>query len=169
MAHEFLSNLKGRKRSIIENSIFSAFLDILNCNIHHPLAQTLIECYDAEMDAFIFTGQPLKFCNKEIEKGIGLSFEGKKVNFKKVDIVPQILCKYFEMVNGNVRIKKESIGANKKNEDEETRSSFRISRSLLLEKLKLMGVDEKLKLMTSFVYQFFTCSTSISFHPVTNI
>ncbi|CAK7338230.1 unnamed protein product [Dovyalis caffra] len=56
--HEFLSNLEGNKRSIIQSSIFSAFLDIPKRSIRPSMAHALIERYDAEMDAFILAGQP---------------------------------------------------------------------------------------------------------------
>uniref|UniRef100_A0A6M2FAS3 Aminotransferase-like plant mobile domain-containing protein n=1 Tax=Populus davidiana TaxID=266767 RepID=A0A6M2FAS3_9ROSI len=140
--HEFLSNLKGKKRSIIENSIFSAFLDIPRCPINRNLVAALIECYDSEKDAFIVAGQPLKFCGKEIEKCIGLSFEGKRVDMNILEghIDPQIVWKYFKIVNGNARIKEKSTDASNEKDDGEIKSSFVISESLLLQKLNLMSV-----------------------------
>ncbi|XP_034907764.1 uncharacterized protein [Populus alba] len=143
--HEFLSNLKGKKRSIIENSIFSAFLDIPRCPINRNLVAALIECYDSEKDAFIVAGQPLKFCGKEIEKCIGLSFEGKRVdmNILGEHIDPQIVWKYFKIVNGNARIKEKSTDASNEKDDGEIKSSFVISESLLLQKLNLMSVGGK--------------------------
>ncbi|XP_011033450.1 PREDICTED: uncharacterized protein LOC105131928 isoform X5 [Populus euphratica] len=143
--HEFLSNLKGKKRSIIENSIFSAFLDIPRCPINRNLTAALIECYDSEKDAFIVAGQPLKFCGKEIEKCIGLSFEGKRVDMNILggDIDPQIAWKYFEIVKGNARIKEKPTDASNEKVDGETRSPFLISESLLLQKLNHMSVGGK--------------------------
>ncbi|KAJ6914355.1 hypothetical protein NC651_016581 [Populus alba x Populus x berolinensis] len=143
--HEFLSNLKGKKRSIIENSIFSAFLDIPRCPINRNLVAALIEFYDSEKDAFIVAGQPLKFCGKEIEKCIGLSFEGKRVDMNILGghIDPQIVWKYFKIVNGNARIKEKSTDASNEKDDGEIKSSFVISESLLLQKLNLMSVGGK--------------------------
>ena len=158
--HEFLSNLKGKKRSIIENSIFSAYLNIPRCPINRNLAAALIECYDAKMDAFIVAGRPLKFCGKEIEKCIGLRFEGKRVDMKFLGarISPQIVQRCFEIVNGNERTKKKSTGASKEKKDGEMRSSIKKSSCLLLQKLKLMRVDEKGEaedfLRLSIVYMF---------------
>ncbi|KAL9399668.1 hypothetical protein Peur_008629 [Populus x canadensis] len=158
--YEFLSNLKGKKRSIIENSIFSAFLDIPRCPINRNLAAALIECYDSEKDAFIVAGQPLKFCGKEIEKCIGLSFEGKRVDMNILGghIDPQIIWKYFEIVNGNARIKEKSTDASNEKDDGEIKSSFLIPESLLLQKLNLMSVGGKEEaedfLRLSIVYMF---------------
>ncbi|KAH8505006.1 hypothetical protein H0E87_012301, partial [Populus deltoides] len=158
--HEFLSNLKGKKRSIIENSIFSAFLDIPRCPINRNLAAALIECYDSEKDAFIVAGQPLKFCGKEIEKCIGLSFEGKRVDMNILGghIYPQIIWKYFEIVNGNARIKEKSTDASNEKDDGELKSSSLIPESLLLQKLNLMSVGGKGEaedfLRLSIVYMF---------------
>jgi len=158
--HEFLSNLKGKKRSIIENSIFSAYLDIPRCPINRNLAAALIECYDAKMDAFIVAGRPIKFCGKEIEKCIGLRFEGKRVDMKFLgaQISPQIVQRYFEIVNGNERTKKKSTGASKEKKDGEMRSSIKKSSCLLLQKLNLMRVDGKGEaedfLRLSIVYMF---------------
>ncbi|KAI5585679.1 hypothetical protein BDE02_06G161400 [Populus trichocarpa] len=158
--HEFLSNLKGKKRSIIENSIFSAFLDIPRCPINRNLAAALIECYDSEKDAFIVAGQPLKFCGKEIEKCIGLSFEGKRVDMNILGghIDPQIIWRYFEIVNGNARIKEKSTDASNEKDDGEIKSSFLIPESLLLQKLNLMSVGGKEEaedfLRLSIVYMF---------------
>uniref|UniRef100_A0A2K2A4D6 Uncharacterized protein n=1 Tax=Populus trichocarpa TaxID=3694 RepID=A0A2K2A4D6_POPTR len=158
--HEFLSNLKGKKRSIIENSIFSAFLDIPRCPINRNLAAALIECYDSEKDAFIVAGQSLKFCGKEIEKCIGLSFEGKRVDMNILGghIDTQIIWKYFEIVNGNARIKEKSTDASNEKDDGELKSSFLIPESLLLQKLNLMSVDGKGEaedfLRLSIIYMF---------------
>ncbi|XP_034895499.1 uncharacterized protein [Populus alba] len=175
--HEFLSNLKGKKRSIIENSIFSAYLDIPRCPINRNLAAALIECYDAKMDAFIVAGRPLKFCGKEIEKCIGLRFEGKRVDMKFLGarISPQIVQRCFEIVNGNERTKKKSTGASKEKKDGEMRSSIKKSSCLLLQKLKLMRVDGKgeaedflrLSIVYMFnVYFFPTHSKYISWWPL---
>ena len=158
--HEFLSNLKGKKRSIIENSIFSAFLDIPRCPINRNLAAALIECYDSEKDAFIVAGQSLKFCGKEIEKCIGLSFEGKRVDMNILGghIDTQIIWKYFEIVNGNARIKEKSTDASNEKDDGELKSSFLIPESLLLQKLNLMSVGGKEEaedfLRLSIIYMF---------------
>ncbi|XP_011018012.1 PREDICTED: uncharacterized protein LOC105121163 isoform X5 [Populus euphratica] len=175
--HEFLSNLKGKKRSIIENSIFSAYLDIPRCPINRNLAAALIECYDAKMDAFIVAGRPLKFCGKEIEKCIGLRFEGKRVDMKFLgaQISPQIVQRYFEIVSGNERTKKKSTGASKEMKDGEMRSSMKKSSCLLLQKLNLMRVDGKdeaedflrLSIVYMFnVYFFPTHSKYISWWPL---
>ncbi|KAJ6435651.1 hypothetical protein OIU84_000786 [Salix udensis] len=173
--HEFLSNLKGNKRSIIENSIFSAYLDIPSCPINRNLAAALIECYDADMDAFIVAGCPLKFCGKEIEKCIGLRFEGERVELKifGARIIPQMAQRYFEIVNGKERTKKKSTGASKEKMDVEMRSPIRKSR--LLQKLNLMRVDGKgeaedflrLSIVYMFnVYFFPTSSPYISWWPL---
>ncbi|CAK7338231.1 unnamed protein product [Dovyalis caffra] len=175
--HEFLSNLKGKKRSIIANSIFSAFLDICNCPINRSLAAALIECYDAKTDAFVIAGQPLKFCGKEIEKCIGLSFEGKRVDINLLGghNDSQIAWRYFQIVKGKARIKKKSAGAGKEKEDGEMRSSLSISSSLLLQELNRMSVDEKdeadnflrLSILYMFnVYFFPSLSKHISWWPL---
>ncbi|KAF9662766.1 hypothetical protein SADUNF_Sadunf18G0088300 [Salix dunnii] len=172
--HEFLSNLKGNKRSIIENSIFSAYLDIPRCPINRNLAAALIECYDADMNAFIVAGCPLKFCGKEIEKCIGLCFEGKRVDMKILGarISPQMVQRYFEIVNGNERTKKKSTGASKEKMDGEISC---IRKSRLLQKLNLMRVDGKgeaedflrLSIVYMFNVYFFASSSSyISWWPL---
>ncbi|CAK7338228.1 unnamed protein product [Dovyalis caffra] len=80
-------------------------------------------------DAFILVGQPLKFCNEEVEKCIGLlALKGKKVDFEKRYISPQLVRKYFELVTGNSRITNDVGGANRKKQDEETLIYFTILR-----------------------------------------
>ncbi|KAL2936681.1 Protein MAIN-LIKE 1, partial [Bienertia sinuspersici] len=103
----FLSNLRGEKRRIIEKSIFKPFLYIPPRSICLSFLHAFIERYHVRTDSFTIDKTTMRFCGKEVENVLGINYDGRLVDFTtKVKKTPQVILHYFG-VDG--RITKDSL------------------------------------------------------------